>query len=138
MVEFVDGSVKAQISPPDMHLPIQYALFYPNRVYNENISRFDPVATGALTFEPWEPERYPCFQMALSIAKRGGTWSAALSGADEAAVDLFPSGRIGFLEIPTVIRDALNEHQNVEEPALQDVIDAAVWARKQVRRIVEG
>ena len=64
MVEFVDGSVKAQISPPDMRLPIQYALFYPDRVYNKNIRKFDPVATGALTFEPWDEERYPCFDIA--------------------------------------------------------------------------
>ena len=88
MVEFVDGSVKAHISPPDMRLPIQYALFYPERVYNESIQRFDPVATGALTFEPMRPDRYPCFELALDVAKKGGTWPAALCGADEMAVDL--------------------------------------------------
>ena len=138
MVEFDDGSVKAQISPPDMRLPIQYALFYPDRVYNRNIRRFDPIATGALTFEPWEPERYPCFEMALDIAKRGGTWPAALCGADEAAVQLFLSGHIGFLEIGTVIREALEEHQTVMDASVEDTIAAAAWASARVTRLVKG
>jgi 1-deoxy-D-xylulose-5-phosphate reductoisomerase len=138
MVEFADGSVKAQLSPPDMHLPIQYALQFPDRLYNENIRRFDPVAIGALTFEPWDSARYPCFDMALEIAKRGGTWSAALCGADERAVEMFLSGRIGFLEIGTVIRKALNEHRNTTEPDLEDILAAAQWAKEQVRRVVEG
>ena len=75
MVEFVDGSVKAQLSPPDMRLPIQYALFYPDRVYNESIRKFDPVATGALTFEPWEQERYPMLRP--SAAHRQARWYVA-------------------------------------------------------------
>ena len=138
MVEFVDGSVKAHISPPDMRLPIQYALFYPERVFNENIPRFDPIATGALTFEPLRPDRYPCFQLALEVAMRGGTWPAALCGADEMAVDLFLSRRIGFLEIATVIREALREHQPVMEPSVPDILSAAAWARGRVLEIVEG
>jgi 1-deoxy-D-xylulose-5-phosphate reductoisomerase len=138
MVEFVDGSVKAQISPPDMRLPIQYALFYPDRVYNESIRKFDPVAAGALTFEPWEQERYPCFDIALDIARRGGTWPAALCGADEAAVEGFLAGRIGFMEIGPVIREALVEHQNTEEPSLEDTLSAAKWAHKRVSALVEG
>ena len=138
MVEFVDGSVKSQISPPDMRLPIQYAMFYPERVYNENISKFDPVATGALTFDPWEAERYPCFDLALEIARRGGTWPAALCGADEMAVQQFLSGRMGYLEIGPVIQEALKEHQSIEEPSLPDVLAAAEWARKRVNRVVEA
>ncbi|MCH8207128.1 MAG: 1-deoxy-D-xylulose-5-phosphate reductoisomerase, partial [Chloroflexi bacterium] len=138
MVEFVDGSVKAQISPPDMRLPIQYALFYPDRVYNESIRLFDPVATGSLTFEPWDPERYPCFDIALEIAKRGGTWPAALCGADDVAVEMFLSGRIGYLEIGTVIQQALRDHQGVESPSLDEVLAAGVWARGRVREVVEG
>ena len=138
MVEFVDGSVKAQISPPDMHLPIQYALFYPDRVYNENIRNFNPVETGSLTFEPWDEERYPCFNLALDIAQRGGTWPAALCGADEVAVEMFLAGRIGFMEIATVIREALKDHQTVKEPLLQDTIAASQWAMQRVRGIVEG
>ena len=138
MVEFVDGSVKAQISPPDMRLPIQYALFHPDRVYNDSIEKFDPVKTGALTFEAWEAERYPCFQMALDIGRRDGTWPAALCGADEMAVELFLSGRIGFLEIATVVQEALKEHKNVSEPTLEDIVKAAVLARERAAGLVNG
>lgn len=138
MVEFVDGSVKAQISPPDMRLPIQYALFYPDRVYNESIRQFDAVATGSLNFEPYEAERYPCFDLAMEYARKEGTWPAALCGANDKAVDLFLSGKIGFLEISTLIRQALNEHQSIDEPTLEETISAASWAREKVSRIVEG
>ena len=132
MVEFVDGSVKAQMSPPDMRLPIQYALFYPERVHNRNIPRFDPVGTGALTFEKWDPERYPCFQMALEIAMRGDTWPAALCGADEMAVQMFLARRIGFLEIGAVIAEALKSHEAVAGPSPEDMLAAAAWARERV------
>ncbi len=132
MVEFVDGSVKAQISPPDMHLPIQYALLYPDRAYNSSIQKFDPVATGALTFEPWEDQRFPCFGMALEVAQRGGTWPAALAGADDAAVQRFLEGRIGFLEIGTVILKALEGHRNVEDPSVDEILLAAEKARERV------
>ena len=131
MVEFADGSVKAQISPPDMRLPIQYALFYPRRLHNPAITPFDPLATGALSFEPMDESRYPCFYFALEVARRGGTWPAALCGADEAAVDLFLDGKIGFLEIKEVIADALRDHRNIEKPTLQDALDAAATARQR-------
>ena len=137
MVEFVDGSVKAQISPPDMRLPIQYALFYPRRLRNPEIKPFDPVATGALTFEPLDIDRYPCFYLALEIAQRGGTWPAALCGADDAAVDLFLSGKIGFMEIKDVITEALRDHRNIEEPTLEEALAAASTARRRAAGTVE-
>ena len=132
MVEFVDGSVKAQISPPDMRLPIHYALFYPDRVPNESIARFDPVSTAELTFIPWSPERYPCFDMAIDVAKRGGTWPAALCGADDAAVEAFLDGRIGFLEIGAVISEALKDHEPTSDPSVGDLLAAAASARERV------
>ena len=98
MVEFVDGSTKAQMSKPDMRLPIQYALLYPHRMENPNIERFDPIAVGSLTFHDWDRERYPCFEMAIGFAKRGGTWPAALSGANDAAVEAFLNRKIGFFK----------------------------------------
>ena len=137
MVEFVDGSVKAQISPPDMRLPIQYALFYPRRLRNPNIKPFNPVATGTLTFEPLDAERYPCFYLVLEVARRGGTWPAALCGADDAAVEMFLAGKIGFMEIPVVISEALRDHANIETPTLQDTLDAAASARRRVSGIME-
>ena len=138
MVEFVDGSVKAQMSTPDMRLPIQYALFHPDRVPNKGIGRFDPVATAQLTFQPWDDERYPCFQMALEVAKRGGTWPAALCGADDMAVSLFLQRRIGFLDIGTVIEEALEGHEPIAEPSPGDLIEAAAWGRERVGTIVGG
>ena len=136
MVEFDDGSVKAQISPPNMVLPIQCALLYPDRVYNESIARFDPVATGGLTFEPWEAERYPLFQMAVEVGRRGGTWPAALCGADEKAVEMFLAGRIGFLDIGRVIEAVLDDHQNVPEPSLDQILAAAQWAMNRAEEDV--
>jgi 1-deoxy-D-xylulose-5-phosphate reductoisomerase len=138
MVEFVDGSVKAQVSTPDMRLPIQYALFFPDRMPNKLIPRFDPVSIAELSFKPWEPERYPCFNMALDIAKRGGPWPAALCGADDAAVKAFLERRIGFLEIETVIREALKSHEPNLDPSIDDVIVAAASARSCVADIVGG
>ncbi|MBI4306424.1 MAG: 1-deoxy-D-xylulose-5-phosphate reductoisomerase, partial [Chloroflexi bacterium] len=89
MVELTDGCVKAQIGPPDMRYPIQVALFFPERHANPNLPRFEAASVGSLTFEPLEPARYPCFDLVLSYGKMGGTWPAAVAGADEAAVDLF-------------------------------------------------
>ena len=137
MVEFVDGSVKAQISPPDMRLPIQYALFHPRRVRNGSISRFDPVAAGAMTFLPWERERYPCFDLALDAARRGGTWPAALCGANDAAVERFLAREIGFMDIPAVIAEALRDHTDTPQPTLQDAIDAAAAAKRRAAGAVE-
>ena len=132
MVEFVDGSVKAQLSPPDMRLPIQYALAFPERLPNPRIRRFDPVQTGQLTFESWDPARYPCFDMAIDFARRGGTWPAALSGANDAAVEAFLDGRIGFLEIEQVIRAALDGHHSVQSPDLADIVEAGKVGRVRV------
>lgn len=124
MVEFADGSVKAQLSPPDMRLPIQYALAYPDRLPNPNVARFDPASTRELTFFDHDPDRYPCFKMAVDFAKRGGTSPAFLSGANDAAVQSFLDGRIGFLEIESAIRAALSSHEGVLDPDLDDILAA--------------
>jgi len=137
MVEFVDGSVKAQISPPDMHLPIQYALFYPDRVKNADIAKFDPVAVGALTFVELDPARYPCYELALDFGRRGGTWPAALCGADEIAVDAFLSRKIRFTDIPVVIAKALEKHRSVDAPTIDQALAASSWAKSEVARLVE-
>ena len=92
MVEFADNSIKAQMGPPDMRLPIQYALFYPNRLPNDLIPRLETSIAHSLDFQPLEEERYPCFNLALGAAQQGGTYPAVLSAADEVAVNAF-SGR---------------------------------------------
>ena len=136
MVEFVDGSIKAQINPPDMRVPIQYGLFYPNRIRNRKINNFNPVETGSLTFKPWEPNRYPCFELALETAIRGGTWPAVLCGSNDTAVKLFLDGEIGYLDIAPIIDDVLKSHDSVEDPLLNDLISSANWARIKTRELV--
>ena len=138
MVEFVDGSVKAHMSPPDMRVPIQYALFYPERVRNDSVETFDPAATGALTFSPLNPDQYPCFKLALEVAMRGGTWPAALCGADEMAVQLFLKRRISFVEIEVVIREALKDHRSVISPTEDDSLSASSWGKQRVLALVDG
>ncbi len=125
MVEFEDGSIKAQLGPHDMRLPIQYAMFYPDRRPNDSLPRFDPAAAGSLTFEKMDPTLYPCFEIALDYGRRGGTWPAALAGADDAAVGLFLGGKIRFTEIPDVVDRAVGAHAAASEPTIDDLIDAA-------------
>ncbi len=135
MVEFVDGSVKAQISPPDMRLPIQYSMLYPKRAHNDAIQKFDAISAGELTFKPLNPSRYPCFELALEVAKRGGTWPAALNGADETAVEAFLQGRIKFTDIPVVIEQALLSFESTDAPSVENIIEASAWGKERAARI---
>jgi len=136
MVEFEDGSTKAQLSPPDMRLPIQYALFYPERLPNMKLTRFDPIKTKELTFRELDHDRYPCFQMALDHAKKGGTWPSALCGADDGAVEAFLDGKISFREIEPLIRTSLLAHESVANPSLEQMQEASKWGKTQVKTLV--
>lgn len=129
LVEFVDGSVKAQLGTPDMRLPLQYALSYPDRWSEESVPRLNLARLGALQFGSLTPGRYPCLDLALSAGRQGGTHPAVLSAADEVAVAAFLDGRIGFLEIPELVSATLDAHQGVEQPSLDDVLAADGWAR---------
>jgi len=128
MVEFQDGSVKAQLSYPDMHLPIQYALFYPQRVSNDGIHRIDFTAAHTMTFEPVVYGDYPCLNLALEAARKGGTYPAVLCAADEVAVDLFLKNSIRFTEIATIIEKTLDMHRPVSGPCLEDILRSDEWA----------
>jgi 1-deoxy-D-xylulose-5-phosphate reductoisomerase len=130
MVEFADGSVKAQLSPPDMRLPIQYALFYPRRVVNESLGRFDTTSPTSLDFEPLDLERYPCFALALETGKRGGTYPAVLCAADETAVELFLQGKVRFTDIPRIVERVVDQHQPPAEVTLETILEADAWARE--------
>ncbi len=136
MVEFEDGSTKAQLSPPDMRLPIQYALFYPERLPNMKLTRFDPIKTKELTFRELDHDRYPCFQMALDHAKKGGTWPSALCGADDGAVEAFLDGKISFREIEPLIRTSLLAHESVANPSLEQMQEASKLGKTQVKTLV--
>ena len=135
MVEFDDGSVKAQLGPPSMRLPIQYALFYPQRFANADIPRLDIATAWSLDFEPLQPERYPCFDLAIAAGRAGGTAPAALSAADEIAVQSFLDGAIRFTDIYRVVAQTLDEHQNQPNPALDDILDADRWASARAAAI---
>jgi 1-deoxy-D-xylulose-5-phosphate reductoisomerase len=132
MVEFADGSVKAQMGPPDMRLPIQYALAYPDRPANAEIPRFDPLNYPSLTFQELDAERYPCFATAVEAGRKGGTYPAVLSAADEEAVHLFLDGRIGFNDIHHVVQDVLSKHVPSADDTIEAILDADAWARDQV------
>ncbi len=128
LVEMDDGSIKAQLSLPDMRHPIQFALFYPERRFNETLPDFDLISARELTFEPMDPSKYPCFDMAITHARKGGTYNAALTGADEAAVNLFLSRKIGFTDIAGEIETTLDAHQAKADFTIEDAIEVAEWA----------
>jgi 1-deoxy-D-xylulose-5-phosphate reductoisomerase len=138
MVEFEDGSVKAQLGPPDMRLPIQYAMFYPKRLPNEMIPKLDTGLTHSLTFQPMEPERYPCFGLAVAAGQRGGTYPAALSAADEVAVDAFLKGKIGFTGIYKLIEQVLEEHESLSGRTPEEVLEADRWANNRALELVRS
>ena len=130
MVEFSDGSVKAQLSVPDMRLPIQYALSYPQRLPNAQLPRVDWGSPPSLVFKPPDFARFPCLGLAIRAVERGGTYPAVLCGADEVAVGLFLSHRIGFLDIARLVEETLERHQGAKDPSLEEILAADAWARE--------
>ncbi len=133
MVEFVDGSVIAQLSPPDMRLPIQYALTYPDRVAG-GCPLLDLTRQMTLRFEPPDRETFPCLDLGFEVMKAGGTAGAALNAANEAAVARFLDGSIRFLDIPRAIRATLDNHTHDARPSLDDLWAVDSWARREVAR----
>jgi 1-deoxy-D-xylulose-5-phosphate reductoisomerase len=133
MVEFVDGSVIAQLSPPDMKLPIQYALTWPAR-RGGVAERIDWRQAMHLDFEPPDFERFGALKLGLEVARLGGTSGAVLNGANEAAVAAFLDGRLEFRQIVPVCREILNNHNYDPNPTLADVLAMDDWARKEVLR----
>jgi 1-deoxy-D-xylulose-5-phosphate reductoisomerase len=130
MVEFADGSLKAQLSWPDMRLPIQYALSYPRRWPNPELPRLDWTKINSLTFEPVDYDRFPCLRLAVDAGKSGGTCPAVLCAADEVAVELFLSHRIRFTDIAEIVQETLEQHRSIGGPSLEDILAADNWARE--------
>jgi 1-deoxy-D-xylulose-5-phosphate reductoisomerase len=133
MVEFVDGNVIAQLSPPDMRTPIQYALTYPHR-REGNSRRLDLSKAFSLRFEPPDFDRFPALKMAYDVAKQGCTAGVVLNAANEAAVEAFTSGKIRFGEISRLVQMALNQHRLQASPSVDDLMVADRWARSLVLR----
>lgn len=138
MVEFTDGSLKAQLSFPDMRLPIQYALSYPERLLNPKLPRLNLCQVNTLTLQPVDYARFPCLKLALSAATAGGTYPAVLCAADDIAVELFLTRRIGFVDIATIIEKTLSLHQSVAHPSLDEILTADTWAREAASQIARG
>ncbi len=138
MVEFADGSVKAQLGRPDMRLPIQYALTYPERLANDRLPALDWANFGDLAFEPPDLERFPCLRLGIEAGKAGGTCPAALSAADEVAVEAFLEGRIRFTDIAAIIEGVLESHQNTLHPTLEQILAAEQAAREIALKLVAG
>ena len=133
-VEFNDGSVLAQLSPPDMKLPIQYALTYPKRVPGV-ASKMDWTKAMQLNFEPPDVDRFPALELGMEVAHKGGTTGAVLNAANEAAVHEFLEGQLKFTEIVPACRSVLDNHNFDPAPSLDTLIEIDRWARKEVSRL---
>jgi len=129
-VEFVDGSVLAQVGFPTMELPILYALTHPTRVPDTGTRRFDPVAAGALSFEPVSADLYPAYGLGRAAATTGGAAATAFNAANEVAVELFLAGKIRFGKIAETIARVLDAHQAGEASTLEAVLAADAEARR--------
>lgn len=132
-VEFTDGSIIAQLSPPDMCLPIQYALTYPERLSGP-AKRMKWEELRGWNFQQPDLETFPALALGFEVAKRGGTCGAVLNGANEAAVAAFLDRQIAFLDIPRVCREVLDHHHFSERPTLSELIALDRWSRQEVVR----
>jgi len=138
MVEFTDGSLKAQLSWPDMRLPIQYALSYPKRWSNPGLPRLDWNKINSLDFESVDYDRFPCLKLAVEAGKSGGTYPAVLCAADEVAVELFLSHRTNFTDIAGIVQETLEQHRSISRPSLEEILAADKWARECATRLHLG
>jgi 1-deoxy-D-xylulose-5-phosphate reductoisomerase len=130
LVEYCDNAMIAQMGVPDMKLPIQYALTYPDRVPSTATTPFDIWNSGALTFGAPDPDTFRCLALALKAAETGGTAGAILNGANEAAVAQFLDGKIGFLDIAEKVALAMEKIPVIQDPGLLDILEADAAARE--------
>lgn len=129
-VEFVDGSVVGQMGVPDMHLPIHYALYFPERKQSRAVPLLDLFKVKSLTFEEPDYDRFPCLAMAREVADRADTTPCVLNAANEVVVQFFLQGSISFSEIPKFIRKVVDLHQSISQPSLDDILEADRRARE--------
>ena len=133
MVEFVDGSIIAQLSTPDMCLPIQYALMYPERVASDRVQT-NFAKLGRLDFEDPDPGRFPALTLARRAGEVGGTLPAVLNAANEVAVEAFCNRSLSFEGISTTVARTMERHKVIEHPTLDQILAADTWAREEARR----
>ena len=137
MVEFVDGAVMAQMGTPDMRLPIQLALTYPERTECP-VEALDLLKCGALTFSAPDLENFPCLALAFHCAKLGGTACPVMNGANEEAVAMYLRDEIGFYDIYRLVAQAVEEVPFIAEPTLEEILESDRLAREAVRRLAKS
>lgn len=137
LVEFCDGSVIAQLGEPDMRLPIQYALSWPDR-FDYSFEQLDLVKAASLTFEAPDMEAFPSLKIAVDCGKAGGTLPCAFNAANEEAVNAFLHDKIRYLDIPYITAAVTQAHDNVAAPQIEDIEQADAWARAEAQRVIEG
>src|SRR5688500_14304001 len=137
MVEFVDGSIIAQLSTPDMCLPIQYALTYPERVASSRVQTDFP-KIGSLTFEEPDLDRFPSLDLARQAGTVGGTMPAVLNAANEVAVEAFCNEAISFTQITYTVAKTMERHTVIGHPTLEEILAADTWAREEAGRITQS
>ncbi len=133
MVEYIDGSVIAQLGIPDMSVPISYILGYPERLPLSHLPSLDLVAAGTLEFHAPDTDRFPCLRLAYEALGVCGTAPAVLNGANEVVVASFLDGEIAYLDIPRILEDVLADHPRVDAPDLAQLIEADRWSRERAR-----
>ena len=136
MVEYVDGSIIAQLAFPDMRIPISYALSYPRHLQGESPS-LHLLDIGKLSFEEPDKKRFRCLDLALTAGKIGHSMPAVLSGANEIAVNAFLQGQIGFLEIPQLVEKIMERHQVFPIETIDQALEADRWAQSTAKKILE-
>jgi len=134
MVEFIDGSVIAQMAAPDMKLPIQYALAYPARMPSR-VEKLDFFKHSKLTFFKPDLKKFPCLEMAIKAARTGGDAPAALNAANEIAVEAFLKGEIKFSDIPDIVKKIMKNHKTKHDPSLADILHCDRIARERTKRL---
>ena len=134
MAVFHDGTVLGHMGVPDMRIPIQYALTYPERLRNK-IEAPNFSSIGALSFEPVDEENFPCLSLAYRAGRKGGVATAVYNAANEVAVERFSKERITFTQIPSIIEKTLAATPVIDEPSLEDIMEADNWARNFARNL---
>jgi len=135
MVEFIDGSIMAQLSQADMRLPIMYAFSYPGRIKSV-LPGLDFVKLGKLTFSPPDMRKFPCLKMAYEAARKGGSHPVVLNASNEEAVVAFLNRKIKFTKIPKIIEKVLSSHKAKVKPSLNEILQIDAWAREEARSLI--
>lgn len=139
MVEYIDGSIIAQLGTTDMRIPIAYALSFPERIKNPvpplDLARLSEGGVGLTFFDP-DFERFPALSLAYDALKAGGTMPAVMSAANESAVEMFLGAKLGFLDIVDVVSEVMLRHKSLQTPNLEEILEADLWARGETEKVV--